>query len=131
MARPRKPTNILNAAGAFERNPKRKRERANEPVPVGELGDPPSWMTAAQCVVWDEVKACIPQFTACGMDREAFIALVRMAEAVRQPKFILGATEAYMRALGRFGMTPADRSKVQTVRPAGDGNPFSKFGSAN
>jgi len=40
--RPRKPTNVLAITGAFQKNPKRARERAGEPRPDGRLGDSPA-----------------------------------------------------------------------------------------
>ena len=47
MGRPRKPTRELELNGAFDKNPKRKRERAKEPKPEGSIGSPPAhWCVA-------------------------------------------------------------------------------------
>jgi len=46
MARPRKPTNLLELTGAYHKNPQRRREREGEPIAPGPLGGPPEkWIT--------------------------------------------------------------------------------------
>lgn len=42
MARPRTPTKILKALGSFAKDPKRAREREDEPEVAGKLGKPPA-----------------------------------------------------------------------------------------
>lgn len=42
MPAPRVPTSILEARGAFRKNPARGRERENEPVVEEEIGEPPA-----------------------------------------------------------------------------------------
>lgn len=55
MARPRKPSNILELNGAFKRNPARGKARENEPVPNGEIGDPPNHLPANVAECWREI----------------------------------------------------------------------------
>ena len=53
--RPRKPTAVLEASGAFERNPQRRAERENEPEANGPVGDPPDYFDANHRKVWFEL----------------------------------------------------------------------------
>ena len=53
--RPRKPTAVLEATGAFRKNPQRAAARANEPKPNGPIGKPPAYFDAAHKKVWKEL----------------------------------------------------------------------------
>lgn len=53
----RKPTAMLEATGAFQKNPQRRRERANEPTWNGPVGDPPDWFDRHLAQVWSELEA--------------------------------------------------------------------------
>ncbi len=53
MARPRKPTAVLELTGAFKHNPQRK--RPNEPKESRPLGDPPARLPAAARRYWREL----------------------------------------------------------------------------
>lgn len=71
----------------------------------------------------------IPRNVACQYDRGAFMALVRHAEMARHPKYNRDAITAYLKALGLFGMTPVDRSKVQAAPSKTEENPWAEFGT--
>ena len=59
MARPRKPSNVLELKGAFSKNPKRGAARANEPDPVGDIGEAPAYLDENEKACWHEiVKMC-------------------------------------------------------------------------
>src|SRR5579862_3948556 len=53
MARPRKPTAILELSGAFKEHPDRR--RPTEPVDSRELGEPPARLPAAAQKYWQEL----------------------------------------------------------------------------
>ncbi len=52
----RKPTAILEATGAFAKNPQRRREREFEPVSNGDVGDPPEHLHEGQALIWQELR---------------------------------------------------------------------------
>lgn len=57
----RKPTNVLELKGAFDKNPQRGRDRANEPKDDREIGNPPPGTPADVRAAWRElVKCAIP-----------------------------------------------------------------------
>ena len=107
MARPRKPTKILELSGAFDKDPQRKRPA--EPQPTGELGPPPKHLSADKRAVWVELsEAC---FWATDADRQIMeLAVVLMARFRSDPKF--NQVNHLLSALGKLGLTPSDRSKV-------------------
>lgn len=114
MGRPRTPTNVLELRGAFDKNPKRRGERANEPAPNGEIGDPPHGLTVDVHDAWFAIIDACPPGVLCKADRIALhVAAVLYAEfnscAMEMPAARVNALFA---ALSRFGMDPASRSKV-------------------
>ena len=125
--RPRTPSNILNASGAFKKNPKRGESRKNEPAPIGKITDPPDYLTAAQLIIWNEHLSWLPPHTTCQFDSGAFYSLVRLAEAVRQPRYRREDIVAYLKALGLFGMTPSDRSKVAAMNQKSADDEWAEF----
>jgi hypothetical protein len=112
MARPRKPTAVLEASGAFINHPNRK--RPHEPKPVGELGDPPETLSQTERLLWLEIAADLPPGVGTNADRKSFEIMVCLMNQFRQSRRITGAELSQLTGLfGRFGMTPADRSKVK------------------
>jgi phage terminase small subunit len=111
VPRPRKPTAVLEASGAFIKNPQRKRPL--EPKPTGELGDPPSHLEREEVLTWHEMAADIPPGVATNADRRMFEVLVCLMVGFRHRR-LSGTELGQLTSLsGRFGMTPADRSKVK------------------
>jgi hypothetical protein len=108
----RKPTALLEASGAFRKNPQRRAARANEPIPNGPLGDPPAWLnkTAVEC--WHNLAARIP-YPLTNAD-EHILAFTSMLEArIRRGGATAGEISLYAKCLSKLGMTPSDRSLVQ------------------
>ena len=112
MSRPRKPTKILEASGAFKRNPKRK--RGSEPEVTTPIGNAPEHMEADQVTAWCEIVVSAPAEVLTGADRLALeIAAVLMAEFREDPREFQAAKLTRLTALlGQFGMTPSERSKL-------------------
>jgi hypothetical protein len=127
MARPRKPTNVLELKGAFKKDPQRK--RPSEPVPTGGIGPAPSALPAKLRVIWDEVVAICPPGVLGNSDRIALEALVRLLNEFRTDyaEFSGARMSQLVSLMGRFGLTPSDRSKI--VVPKGkEKNPFANLG---
>lgn len=134
MARPRTPTRILEARGAFIAHPERKASRAHEPRPTTSVGNPPAYFSKAEKAIWHEVCSLIPAGVAFFPDRLLVekCALLVSKQRKRKSK---GVDDSHLlQCLVQLGMTPAARSKVSVVHPdlplASDGklNQFAKFG---
>ncbi|HKD60535.1 MAG TPA: hypothetical protein VKB47_08745 [Terracidiphilus sp.] len=122
----RKPTALLIASGAFAKNPARARDRENEPVPEGPLGDPPAaWVEGAannQRFVeylknWREIVAQAAFGVLTSSDRWAVEKACTLKYKIDRAeagygKATSGDYNTLNKMLGQFGMTPADRSKV-------------------
>lgn len=110
MGRPRTPTAILDAKGAFIKNPQRR--RLNEPDGGKPLGGPPKHLTEFQRELWKEVERDIPYGVARKSDRHAFESLVRLKECERLGNIPAAARGQLMTLYAHFGLTPSSRSKV-------------------
>ena len=123
MARPRTPTNVLDARGAFKANPQRKRQDAET---AGELTDPPLHLTGATLGAWHEIVACAPRDVITESDRLSLELMASLlAEFRLSPVDFTAAKLVRLEALlGKFGMTPADRAKVGGKVEKPKGNPF-------
>ncbi|MGA2235032.1 MAG: hypothetical protein ABSG23_06120 [Terriglobales bacterium] len=125
MPKPRVPTVMLEASGSFLAHPSRQKDRANEPVSDRPLGDPPEHLDAQAKAVWVEIADQLPPGVACVSDRIMFEVLVRLAVKLRAGKIRIMELNALISLCGRFGMTPADRSKV--AANAEPSNALTKF----
>lgn len=132
MGRPRTPTNVLEARGAFKKNPQRMRNR--EPEPITELGEPPAHLFPLERAAWEEIAAIAHAGMFCAADRlaveQAAMLLGQARETVTHPDGTIsraglrsGDRGLLLSLFARFGMTPADRSKVE-VPKAPVVNPF-------
>lgn len=123
MARPRTPTNVLDARGAFKTHPERKRQDAEA---SGELSAPPLHLTGSTLGAWHEIVACAPRDVITESDRLSLELMASLLAEFRQsPADFTAAKLVRLEALlGKFGMTPADRAKVGWKPEKPKGNPF-------
>ena len=123
MARPRTPTNVLDARGAFRKHPERKRTDAQT---VGPLGRPPSHVKGEVLKAWKEIAKSAPLEVLTASDKLALeLAANLLAQFRLNPIEFPAAKLVRLEALlGKFGMTPADRAKVGGKKEAPKGNPF-------
>ena len=129
MARPSKPTAVLELTGAFKKNPQRK--RTGEPTPTGGIGAYAKGSTDRE-KIWDEIVGQCAPGVLTNADR---LSLEIAVEYIRQfrtdpVKFSAARIHVLIAILGRFGMTPADRAKMHLPEaPKGGGEvvPWSKF----
>jgi hypothetical protein len=56
MARPRKPTAMLELSGAFKRNPSRLRDRKYEPIVSTALPEPPARLSPPATTMWRDIR---------------------------------------------------------------------------
>lgn len=114
MSKPRKPTNVLELSGAFKKNPKRGRKRANEPTPADGIGSPPTHLCDASKAAWKElVKICVPGVLTRSDRFIVEITANLLTEYRRSPDDFLTSRMTQLRgALSQLGLNPVDRSKV-------------------
>lgn len=144
MARPRTPTAVLKAKGAYIKHPERKRERAAEPVDLRPLGDPPEDLQPDQLRAWLEVVDMAVAGVLTHADRGTVELAARSLASLRErfldvptkdgvvtinKPFDSKAAAALMRCLVEMGLTPVSRSKVQVVKD--DKQPASGFDALN
>jgi len=116
MGRPRTPTEILDARGAYLVNPNRRPE--NEPTTDRPIGNPPSNLSKEEKKVWKLlVRECLPGVLK-ESDRTYFMLMVRLSTKLYTNQPMKSVEISQLISLGgRFAMTPADRSKVQVDKP--------------
>jgi hypothetical protein len=121
MGRNRTPTAILESRGSFINHQNRKEARAGEPVVTKRLGSPPKSFTDEQKQTWREFAKMVPAGVATYADRWA-VEIVVCAMAKFRSGTIAGAERAQLTSLlSKFGLTPADRSRVvATLAPQPD-----------
>jgi hypothetical protein len=119
MARPRTPTAVLETKGSFLRHPERKRARVNEPRPTGELGDPPGDLSKQEKVAWRYLASLLAPGVAKNMDRAAMEEVAILRVICKSGQATAAERQLYRNYLAAFGMTPADRSRVQVEPTAG------------
>jgi hypothetical protein len=126
MSRPRKPTAILEASGAFIKDPQRR--RPYEPRATTPLGSPPERLEAREQEIWYEIAAQLAKGVGTGADRPAFEVLVCLMAMFRHErgKMNTALVSVLISLLGKFGLTPADRSKI-SVPPDDEPDTLEEF----
>lgn len=126
MGRPRTPTAILEARGAFRANPKRRKDRLNEVQPEGELGPAPRSLGPRQKKLWNELAEIIPSGVAFACDRWTLEIAAKLMEKERRDAINTVERGQLITCLSKMGMTPSDRSKVQ-ARPQQKKSKWAEF----
>jgi hypothetical protein len=139
MGRARKSTEELERRGAFDKDPQRRKSRANEPVCRDVIGPPPGDFThkaspTSQGLLqaWNDLLAAAKEVRLTSADRIVVEATARLLYQTRY-RGLDAKTGVYAQLaanLSRLGLTPADRSRVEGTAgsvDAGqveDANPF-------
>ncbi|WP_303288237.1 hypothetical protein [Marinobacter sp. SS8-8] len=121
MPRPRKPAKIQEIS-AWKKNPQRRRE---EFEPVDDVGKAPQWL-AVEYEIWEELVAMLPPGILGSSDRVALEALCKLIFKMRHDFDNMSAAQLgrLENLLGKFGLTPADRSRVMVRGSEKPRNPF-------
>lgn len=131
MARPRKPTAVLNITGAFAKNPNRK--RPGEPKPTGGIGPyrPLTEGSLEPAKIWDELVGMCAPGVLTNSDRAAMEIAVEYLRQFRVDPIHCSAerVKTLIALLARFGMTPSDRAKLSLPEPPNSSEvvPWDKF----
>jgi hypothetical protein len=116
MPEPRKPTAILESSGAFDKNPQRRGARANEPVPSGEIGDPPKGFDKTLKSIWREFITEAPPGVLKNSDRKNLELACLVMKEIRRGTAKAADRAQLHKCLVSMGMTPADRSRVSVAK---------------
>lgn len=118
MARPRTPTTVLDARGAFTAHPERKRN--NEPMPAADIGAAPEHLVGANLDTWNELVASAAPGVLTSSDRVIveIAACLLAAYRVDPSEFQSAKLTILTRTLAQLGMTPCDRSKIGVTTDA-------------
>jgi hypothetical protein len=114
--RTRKPTAVLEAKGAFEKDPQRKASRTGEPEPNGPIGDPPKYFNAFHRAIWFEIIDECPKGVLARSDRKILELATRLTAKMRNvparmPKWL----KALKEVCEQFGMDPRDISQMENA----------------
>lgn len=121
MSKARTATSILEARGAFKKDPNRKRV---EPVCRSEFPESaPSHLTPMQVKWWHKVKQAVPAGVLQGSDVFAVeLAAVLWTEFVTCSADMPAGRISQMRAVfGTLGLSPSDRAKLAAAPEDDDG----------
>ena len=131
MPRPRTPTSILEARGAYVTHPERRAERVNEPQPTAPLGAAPDHLTKEQKKIWRELVRIAPPGVLANCDRWIVERCVQLVAKMRAGNLMALEGSQLITCLSKLGMTPVERSKVspvlQTPQSATQTNPEDEF----
>ena len=130
MGRPRKSVKELEASGTLKTNPNRKRDP--EPVPTGPIGEPPELMPKEQHYVWRELIEEVPPGVLTNADRHHFrltCGLCWMYDTMGVVEMSSSKIKDMERALGKYGLTPVDRNRIN-IAPEKKKNPFEGIGGS-
>lgn len=118
MAKPRTPSAVLEARGAFAHDPSRRREDFDSGAFDRAA---PAYFSEPQRAVWDEIVGLLPDSVLQATDRLAVELTARLVAHFRVTPDcdVTAAQVAQIRtALATLGMTPADRSRVSAPKKA-------------
>lgn len=110
MARPRKPTVLLELTGSFAKDPQRKRD--HEPKPQGPIGDPPVDFDDVLIMLWRDLLRMVPAGVLTISDRWLVELACRTMRAVKEGHALAAEKNLLLSCLSRMGLTPADRSRI-------------------
>lgn len=129
MGRPKLPTNVLDARGAFKKNPQRRPKDEPSAAAAGPLGDPPDHFTPKQIDCWNYIVSKCHEGVLTDADSIALeMAAVLLDQFRTYPLDVPAARIIRLDSLlSRFGMTPADRSKVKVPQGGDGGKPGNPF----
>lgn len=126
MTRKRVPTKVLEARGAFRKNPNRRRD--HEPEGVGVVGSPPESFSKEERAVWQDILERAPCGVLTGSDWFSVVLATRLwAKYMAEPESFNAALIARMyRIFGDLGCNPVDRASMHIPKPK-EPNPFEQF----
>ena len=123
MGAPKKPAALRELHGTAHRN--KHRDNQDAPQPTRGIGPPNSSLTEYEQAIWDEVVGISYAGVMGEADRIALEMMCRLISEMRLNFQDMTAAKITQLStlLGRFGMTPSDRTKI-VIPKAEKKNPF-------
>jgi len=121
MARPRKPSNVLEFKGSFKKNPARRRKDAEGGAPFCE--QPPAHLPKSAVPAWNYVVARLPRVALYNSD-EIAVEIAATLLAAFWTTNDLEVLKELRQWLGKLGMTPGDRTKIPAQAPTEKKDPY-------
>lgn len=113
MARPRKPTRILELSGAFKKDPQRRAARSGEPEVKEAIGKPPPGLTRRVRAAWLEIVKNTPPGVLTSADRIAVGIASRLLSREKAGRGLKAAERGQLiKLLEAFGQTPRSRTYI-------------------
>lgn len=140
MGRPRKPTQQLKDDGTYREDRHGGRRRA--PRTTGEPARPAGLSAAARALWAELVPALVASGVAGAIDAPALEAMCEafaeyraarkirarsLAEKRQRQMLVNGALREWRALAARFGLTPADRAKLEVEQDGETANPFEEY----
>jgi len=112
MSRPRKPTAVLDATGAFRKNPNRRRD--GEPIVTDPIGPAPDDPGKTFKQAWDDIVGNAPLGVLTCADRIYVEIAARLLVEMREDfaGMMTSRLALLTTMLGKMGMNPSDRAKL-------------------
>jgi hypothetical protein len=127
----RKPSNVLALKGSFDKNPSRGRERAAEPdAPSIDIRKypVPVTLTEIEALMWRQETQRMHAGVMTEADVSMFVVYIRLLTAAHYDTFIDTKVTTQLKGYAAmFGLTPADRSRVQASKGAKSASPLDEF----
>jgi phage terminase small subunit len=117
MGAPKKPMALRVIAGTDKKN--KHRNNNDEPVPTCGIGPAPKHLNPKQRAIWDEIVGMSCPGVLGESDRIALEMLCRLVHDMRDYSNLFNAARYTQLSgmLGRFGMTPSDRTRIVVKKP--------------
>ena len=116
MGRNRLPIAVQDAKGYFEHNPDRFPEGSEALEEAAPLEVPPARLSEPERDIWREVAAALVPGVLKVSDARAFESMVRLIYKEQEGTIEIGERGQLIKLYSLFGMTPADRSKIQVEK---------------
>jgi hypothetical protein len=110
MARPRKPTALLELRGAFKHDPKRKKTRQNEPLVTTPLPDPPENLRPDISEAWRQMK--VRGYRLTSADKFLVEIAATLTARYRLGELNHGHVSVMIGLLGKLGFSPRERGAL-------------------
>mgnify|MGYP000305144252 CR=1 FL=1 len=127
MGTKRKPTQVLEATGAFRRNPNRR--RGAEPQVSDSLGAPPPHLSPTEIQAWQEFAAQTAPGVLSASDRHLVEQASRLVAESRENYAQFSASKIGLlnKLLNQMGLTPVGRASLSVPPQKSETNPFAHF----
>jgi len=127
MAANKKPTALRELQGTANRN--KHRDNQDQPVVTRGIGPAPKHLNDDQKEIWDEVVSSMYAGVLGEADRLALETLTRLVYTMRTDFEEMSAAKLSQLStmLGKFGMTPSDRTKIVVPKGSEKKNGFTEM----